>query len=79
MTELRNIKLTSKGDLLKTKEINIRSGTRNCITDMNKSDLVSTKDYAASINNCISFITVIVSKFFERSSLSSVEDEVKEC
>ena len=49
--------------MLKTKEINVRSGKRNCITDLKKSDLVSTKDHAASINNCTSFITVIVFNF----------------
>ena len=65
--------------MLKTKEINIRSDKRNCISDLKKSDLVPTKDHVASINNCTSFITVIVSNFFERIPLSSVEDEVKEC
>ena len=53
-------------------EINLGFGTRKYVTDLKKSDLVSTKDYAAFINDCVSFITVIVSKLFGRSPLSSV-------
>ena len=72
VTELKKIELTNKDNFLKCKEINLGFGTRKCITDLKKSDLVSTKDYAAFINNCISFITIIVSKLFEKSPLSSV-------
>ena len=72
MTELKKIKLTNKGNFLKAKEINLGFGTRKCITDLKKSDLLSTKDHATFINDCISFITVIVSKLFGRSPLLSV-------
>ena len=74
MTGLKNIKLTNKDDFLKTKETNIEFDTRKCITDKKKSDMVSTKDHAAFINNYISIITVTVSKLFERGPLSSVKD-----
>ena len=69
---MKKIKLTNKDNFLKAKEINLGFGTRKCITNMKKSDLVSRKDHAAFITDCISFITVIVSKLFERSPQSSV-------
>ena len=72
MAELKKIKLTNKDNFLKAKEINLGFGTRRCITELKESDLVSRKDHTAFINDCISFITVIVSKLFERSPLSSV-------
>ena len=72
VTELKKIKLTNKDTFLKVKEINLECVTRKCITNLKKSDLVSTKDHVAFINDCISFMTVIVSNLFERSPLSSV-------
>ena len=72
MTELKRTKSTNKDNLLKAKEINLGFGTRRCIPDLKKFDLVSAKYNAVFINDCISFITVVVSKLFWRNSLSSV-------
>ena len=72
VTNLKKIKLTNQDNFLKAKEINLGFGTRKCVTDLKKSDLVSTKDHTAFINDCVSFITVVISKLFERSPLSSV-------
>ena len=72
VTELRKIKLINKDNSLKSKKINLGFGRRKGIIDLKEYDLVSTKDYAILKNDCISFITIIVSKLFDGSPLLSV-------
>ena len=44
----------------------------NILLICKKSNLASTKDHAVFMNDCINFSTVIVSKLFEGSPLSSL-------
>ena len=72
ITELKNIYLTNKDNFLKAKDINLGFRARQCMTKLKKSDLISKKSLVSYMNECITFITTISSKLFDRSPLASV-------
>ena len=69
---LRNIDLNEKSNFLKPKDTNLGFGARKCINDLKKSDLVSNKEVTSYLSECITFVTIIVSRLFEKSPLGSV-------
>ena len=69
---LKKIDLNEKANFLKAKEINLGFGTRECIKNLKKPDLLSSQNLEAYMNECIIFITDIASKLFDRSPLGSV-------
>ena len=72
LTELEDIKLTKKDNFLKANDINLGFGARQCITNLKKSDLISKKGLVSYMNECITFISTIASKWFDRSPLAFV-------
>ena len=52
--------------------MNLGFGARKCINDLKKSDLVSNKEVTSYLNECITFVTIIVFRLFEKGPLGSV-------
>ena len=72
ITSLKKINLNEKVNFLNAKEIKLGFGVRECIKNLKKSDLLSSQNLQAYMNECIIFVTDIASKLFDRSPLGSV-------
>ena len=72
ITALKEIDLTANTNFLRAKDIKLGFGARECINNLKKSDLLSSKDLQAYMNECLTFVTAIVTKLFDRSPLGSV-------
>ena len=72
ITALKKIDLNKKANFLKAKEIKFGFGARECIKNLKKSDLLSSQNLQAYMNECVIFVTGIASKLFDRSPLGSV-------
>ena len=71
LTTLTKIDLTDKSYFCKAKDIKVGFGAK-CVDDLKNSDLVTNQGLKAYLNECITFVTTIASKLFDRSPLGSV-------
>ena len=72
LTTLKKPDLTDKSNFRKAKDIKLGFGAKKCVDDLKNSDLVTNQGLKAYLNECITFVTTITSKLFDRSPLGSV-------
>ena len=72
ITPLKKVDLNEKANFLKAKEIKFGFGAKECIRNLNESDLLSSQNLQANMNECIIFVTDIALKLFDKSSQRSV-------
>ena len=72
LTTLKKIDLTDKSNFRKAKDIKLGFCAKKCVDDLKNSDLVTNQGLKAYLNECITFVTTIASKLFDRSPLGSV-------
>ena len=72
LTTLKKIDLTDKSNFCKAKDIKPGFGAKKCVDDLKNSDLVTNQGLKAYLNECITFVTTIASKLFDRRPLGSV-------
>ena len=72
ITELKKNDSTEKANFLKAKEIELGFGARECFKNLKESDLLSSQNLQAYMNECVIFVTDIASKLFDTNPLGFV-------
>lgn len=70
--DLKDIKLSSKENILSGKEINVGFAAAALITDWKKKDVINNSDIASFRNGVHTFVTSAIAKIFERCPIGSV-------